>query len=176
MKAKNVIVAVLMLGMALVSCDKQGQSKMTVRMTDAPGDFEHVFVDVQEVQVHYSGGGNPGAWVSLQTNAGIYDLLTLQNGITTVLAPNTVIPSGKITQIRLILNTQNSVVVDGLTFPLQTSSATQTGLKINLNTVLDPGEDYEVLLDFDAEKSIVLEGNGSYSLKPTIKVLSIVQL
>lgn len=172
----NLVLAIVVVGLTVMSCKKEGSSNMTVKMTDAPGDFENVFIDIQEVQVHYSDDSNPNGWVTLNTNAGVYDLLTLQNGISTVLAPGTGIPSGKISQIRLILNSQNSVVIDGISFPLKVNSATQSGLKINVDAFLEPGSDYEVLVDFDAGKSIVTEGNGTFTLKPTIKVLSVVEL
>jgi hypothetical protein len=65
------------------ACHKEetGSSRMTVKMTDAPGDFQQVNIDVIEVKVHHSADG----WVSLPTVAGIYDLLTLQDSVTTVL-------------------------------------------------------------------------------------------
>ncbi|MNJ81020.1 hypothetical protein D3C77_796330 [compost metagenome] len=64
-------------------------------------------------------------------------------------------------------------MVDSTYYPLATPSAQQSGLKINLKSDFAPNQVYEVLLDFDAENSIVTQGNGSYSLKPVIKVLSI---
>lgn len=80
------------------------------------------------------------------------------------------IPSGRINQIRLILGDDNTVVIDGQTFPLSTPSAQQSGLKLNVNQELEGGILYEYILDFDADKSIVRQGNGGYSLKPVIRV------
>ena len=57
-------------------------------------------------------------------------------------------------------------------YDLTTPSAQQSGLKLNLNATLTPGVDYNLLLDFDANKSIVLTGNGEYQLKPVIRVIS----
>jgi hypothetical protein len=166
------IAAAASLGLFLVStgCNKEkGSSKMTVRMVDAPGDFQQVNVEVLQVQVNHDGQG----WLNLPTNAGIYDLLTLQNDVSATLVNVGVLPSGHLNQFRLILGDENNVMVDSLYYPLATPSAQQSGLKINLNTDFAPNTTYELLLDFDAEQSIVTQGTGAYSLKPVIKVLSI---
>lgn len=162
-----------MAAMTLLGCKKpENTGHMTVKMTDAPGDFEQVNVDIREVEVHVSGYG----WVSLPTNQGVYDLLTLQNDITTVLVNEGELPAGHLNQFRLILGGSNTVKVDGAYFPLATPSAQQSGLKININADVSPNETYELLIDFDAGESIVEEGNGGYSLKPVIKLAGIVEL
>ncbi len=163
------LVAVGALGVSTGCKKKEGESQMTVKMVDAPGDFQQVNVEVLQVQVHNSGQG----WINLPTNAGMYDLLTLQNDVSATLVNVGSLPSGHLEQLRLILGSNNTVMVDSLMFPLATPSAQQSGLKINLNTDFAPNTQYELLLDFDAEQSIVIQGNGSYSLKPVIKVLSI---
>ncbi|WP_341900558.1 DUF4382 domain-containing protein [Fluviicola taffensis] len=163
------LVAVGLLGVSTGCKKKEGESHMTVKMVDAPGDFQQVNVEVLQVQVHHSGQG----WINLPTNSGVYDLLTLQNDVSATLVNVGTLPSGHLEQFRLILGDENSVMVDSLYYPLATPSAQQSGLKINLNTDFAPNSTYEVLIDFDANSSIVTQGNGSYSLKPVIKVLSI---
>ena len=44
-------------------------------------------------------------------------------------------------------------------------------MKINLHADLTEGITYTILLDFDAARSIVVTGNGAYSLKPVIRAL-----
>lgn len=158
---------------AVLGCKKMDNTgHMTVKMTDDPGDFEQVNVDIREVLVHVEGHG----WVNLPTNQGVYDLLTLQNDITTVLVNEGELPAGHLNQFRLVLGGSNTVKVDGVYFPLATPSAQQSGLKININADVAPNETYELLIDFDAGESIVEEGNGGYSLKPVIKLEGIVEL
>tara|TARA_R110002072_G_scaffold174802_17_gene330569 strand:+ start:27825 stop:28607 length:783 start_codon:yes stop_codon:yes gene_type:complete len=157
---------------AFISCsddddsNEQGTSRLMVSMTDAPGDYEHVYVDVQDVVVKYNDNEDE---VSLgNINAGIYDLLELTGGISVLLADEEV-PSGNISQMRLVLGSENSIVIDGETYPLQTPSAQQSGLKLNVNQTLEDGILYEFLLDFDVNESIVVQGNGGYLLKPVIR-------
>lgn len=154
-------------------CKKpESTGHLTVKMTDAPGDFEQVNVDIREVMVNVEGHG----WVSLPTNQGVYDLLTLQNEITTVLVNQGELPAGHLNQFRLILGGSNTVKVNGAYFPLATPSAQQSGLKINIGADVQANETYELLIDFDAAKSIVTEGNGGYSLKPVIVSEGIIEL
>lgn len=139
---------------------------MQMEMTDTPGNYLHVYVDVVSVAVHGNGG-----WMVLNTRDTIYDLLTLQNDITAVLADSTLLPTGKITQLRLILGSRNSVVLnDSSAHDLTIPSAMQTGIKINMNTTIEPNKTTRVLIDFDANQSINITGNGEYKLSPVIKV------
>ncbi len=141
-------------------------ARMSVKLVDAPGDYEAVFVDVQDVVIKYNGSDDEV--VIGDVNAGVYNLLELTGGVSILLVDDE-IPAGSISQIRLILGDNNTVVVDGETFPLQTPSAQQSGLKINVNETLEPGIFYEFILDFDVEESIVQQGNGGYLLKPVIR-------
>ncbi len=158
---------------AFTSCNKdETSSRMTVRMHDVPADFKAVNVQILEVQAHYEGKG----WITLSTQAGIYDLLELQNGVSAVIAEDESIPSGKMTQMRLILGGKNTVETDSEIIDLELSSQDKTGLKINVNSMIEPGHDIEVMLDFDVDQSLVINGGGTIKLKPVIKLESFVQL
>lgn len=157
-----------------VSCDseKEGTGRIVVRLTDNPGDYEAVNVDIQDIQVKASDEEGENGWISLPgVNKGVYNLLELTNGTETVLT-NSEYPSGRIEQLRLILGNNNSVVVNETTFPIATPSAQQTGLKLLLNADLISGITYSVLLDFDAARSVVKLGNGGYLLKPVINAIA----
>jgi hypothetical protein len=154
-------------------CKKDSrQSTMVVHMTDAPAAWAEVNVEIQEVLVHLA----DSSWMTLNTNAGVYNLLDLQNDVTVVIADSTGVPAGHVTQMRLILGSNNSLSdTSGASFALTIPSGQQTGIKINLNTTLQANMTTEVLLDFDAEQSVVDLGAGLYLLKPVIKVESITQ-
>jgi hypothetical protein len=115
---------------------------------------------------------NSATTVNLDVNPGIYNLLDFANGADTLIAFADV-PSGELSQVRLILGPNNSIVVDGQPYPLETPSAMQSGLKLNVHSTLQPGVLYELLLDFDANKSTVEEGNGNFQLKPVIQVVDL---
>lgn len=150
------------------ACNKEGeeQSNLTVLMTDAPVNYTAVMIDIQRVEVT----GDGGDAIIINTNAGIYNLLDFANGVNTIIATGDLLP-GTISQIRLILGPNNTVMVDGVVHPLNTPSAEQSGLKIQVHRVFEPGVSYSILLDFDANQSIVALGNGGYNLKPVIRVI-----
>jgi hypothetical protein len=154
----------------LSSCkdNDKDQAHVNVRMTDAPAAYDAVYIDVQGVEITGAGGGT----VVLSSNPGIYNLLELSNGTDTLIAAGG-IDAGQVEQIRLILGTNNTIVVDGVTHPLTTPSAQQSGLKLQVNRTFEPGVEYGILLDFDANKSIVMQGNGDYSLKPVIRTVDV---
>lgn len=158
----------LLLALFFVACSNDNTARLKVRLTDAPGDFEEVNIDIQGVQVN-AGTGNNG-WTDLEIKTGVYNVLEFTNGIDTLLG-TTELPAGKIQQIRLILGDENSVTVDGETHAMTTPSAQQSGLKLNLHATLQEGVTYTILLDFDAARSVVEKGNHTYSLKPVIRVV-----
>lgn len=169
------LVALCLLGMAACNKDQEtiGKATLQVRLTDAPGDYEAVYIDLQGIEINPSETSDETAgWVRLKnTQAGVYDLLKLTNGLDTLLASE-VIPAGKIEQIRLILGNKNSVKVNGTTYTLKTPSSQQSGLKLKVNTTLQEGIIYTMLLDFDAAKSVVQTGSsGNYNLKPVIRTI-----
>ncbi|QLE01329.1 DUF4382 domain-containing protein [Galbibacter sp. BG1] len=144
-------------------------ARVMVKLVDAPGDYEKVNVDIQDVLINRS-DDEEGGWESIgEIEAGVYDLLELTGGASVVLADNE-IPEGEIKQMRLVLGDENSVVVDGEEFALDTPSAQQSGLKLKFDDAqIEGGYTYEITLDFDAEKSVVSAGNsGKYILKPVI--------
>ena len=166
----------------LFSCsndDSNGDdtARVQVRLTDAPGDYSEVVIDVLDVMVKSDSEVSEEGWVSL---AGVqpkqYDLLKLTGGITELLA-DARIEAGYLGQIRLVLGTDNYLVLNGDDVndassrqPLSTPSAQQSGLKIKIDQELEAGEEYEFLLDFDVDKSIVSAGNsGGFILKPVIR-------
>ncbi len=176
MKATTKFFILAALFLIFVSCGKnRGTGTLTVKMKDQPIAYSNVFIEVLGVELHHSKPNQEdGGWQILDTEAGVYDLLTLQDGVLATLAEDETLPVGYVNQMRLILGSNNSVVIDSDTFPLLLSSQDKTGLKFNLNAeIIDDGE-VEVIFDFDAEKSIVIEGNGQYRLKPVLKVESII--
>ncbi|HHT8995532.1 DUF4382 domain-containing protein [Burkholderia cenocepacia] len=152
-----------------------------VAMTDAPScGFDHVYVTVSQVRVNANANAadNDGGWstVSLATPQKI-DLLSLTNGVLADLG-QTALPAGQYQQVRLVLaqnqgNTlANSVVPTGGTEQaLATPSATQSGYKIIQPFTVQPNTLVDLVLDFNACKSIVQRGNGSYALKPVVTAI-----
>ncbi|HQI45420.1 MAG TPA: DUF4382 domain-containing protein, partial [Bacteroidales bacterium] len=114
---------VAVIGMFYSSCkkDQNVTTPVKVRLTDAPGNFQQVNVEILGVEFKI----NKDTEVNLNINQGIYNLLDYTNGLDTLIAYADV-PSGKLSQIRLILGTNNTVMVDSVIYPLSTPSAMQS--------------------------------------------------
>jgi hypothetical protein len=167
------VVGFLMTVLFITACsdDDPNNARIEVRLTDAPGDYDEVNIDIQAVEIHTDDENSEGGWESLDINPGVYNILEFTNGLDTLLGVIDV-PVGKVSQIRLVLGDDNSIKVDGGLLDLSTPSAQQSGLKLNVHTELKAGITYTFLLDFDAARSIVKTGTGSYKLKPVIRVIT----
>lgn len=153
----------------LIACSKENTSTNTtlkIKLTDAPVNADEVNVDIQQVRVNFR--NDSSGWVNLNTIAGVYDLLGLQNGVDTLLATGT-IPSNSIKEISFVLGASNSIKVNGIVYPLTIPSGSESGLKIKVDKQLTSPVD-SLLIDFDAALSIHQTGNGDYHLKPVLKV------
>lgn len=145
---------------------------LNIRLTDAPTALDSVVVDIQEVRVLFSSDSadttySDSSWVVMNTNAGLYDLLSFQNGVDTLLATSPV-PDDTVHQIRFILGSGNYVVESGTRYPLIIPSGSQSGLKVNLSRAMNATLQ-TVTIDFDAAASIRKVGNN-YFLRPVLLV------
>ncbi len=149
-----------------------GTGTLKVDLTDAPADYEAVLVDVQGLRINVNDADtSEGNWIDLELDTiGQIDLLMFTDGNTVQLSEDE-IPAGYLSQIRLILGDNNQIVVSGDTLDMDTPSAQQSGLKVNVHDSIADGETFSMMLDFDAEKSVVEKGNGNYSLKPVLSVI-----
>ncbi|HEX2936098.1 MAG TPA: DUF4382 domain-containing protein [Bacteroidales bacterium] len=157
----------------LFACTKDGDQNVTmkVHLTDAPGDYEQVLIDIQDLQIHVTGDGNENGWQSLPVEKGVYNLLDFRNGMDALLATTT-LPAGKISQMRLVLGSNNQIKKEGTLYNLETPSAQQSGLKFNIDATLTEGITYELWIDFDAARSIVENGSNQYILRPVIRTFT----
>jgi hypothetical protein len=178
-KIRNISLAFLLSTFCIISCsdadeklvvDNTGEEKsvtsLFVRLTDAPGDYQQVNINVMQVRVQKT----DSLWYDLTTNSGYYDLLTLQNGVDTTIVNDTLSKGTQITGLRLVLGDSNTVMVDSVMYPLQVPSGSTSGFKIKFSDTLS-ADSLNILLDFDAEKSVLKKGQkDEYLLKPVIKV------
>lgn len=163
------LVPAFLFAVMFTSCkdDSSSMTRFNVRMTDAPGEYDAVYISVKEVQVLTSEGTSV-LEADLQEP---FDILKYRMGKDILIASED-IPSGEIQEIRLILNeTGNEVVIDGETFNMTTPSGQTSGVKLKVHDELISGVAYTMILDFDVASSIVETGNGKFVLKPVIRAI-----
>lgn len=162
-------------------CDSSGSSggtgTMAVNMTDAPAPYDSVHITINKVEVRNedadSESENDG-WTSIMDGQMTVNLLELSNGSKISLGSQE-LETGTYEQIRLVLGDDNTVTVDGETYALQTPSAQQSGLKLEVDAEVEENTEYSLLIDFDAARSIVNQGNGDYLLKPVIRAVNLAE-
>jgi hypothetical protein len=168
---KKTAIFLLLISAFLTGCQKQentnsGSTRLTFRLTDAPALYDKVNIDIIGAQAIIDGNT-----IDLDVNAGVYNLLDFTNGKDTVIVDQE-IPSGELSQIRLILGENNTIHKGEYSHELTTPSAQQSGLKLNVHNTFVQGVAYEYIIDFDAAKSIVTTGSGKYILKPVLRVFT----
>jgi hypothetical protein len=156
---------------------------LRLSLTDSPAcGYEQVWVTVTRVRVHRSSTADDddGGWVEIPLAQPLkVDLLTLTNG--------TLVPLGQVelradtyTQLRLVLADNGSRApwaneakpMGGAMAPLTTPSAQQSGLKLNVQMTVPPGQVADFAIDFDACRSVHTAGkSGKTMLKPVLAVI-----
>ena len=149
---------------------------LSVALTDAPAcGFDAVNVTVNKIRVNASSTASDtdGGWTDITLNpARKINLLNLTNGVLDTLG-QTPLAAGHYSQLRLVLDANANTVVPtgGTEQALVTPSAVQSGIKLTNEFDVAAGQQVDLVLDFNACKSVVTQGNGRYLLKPVVKVV-----
>lgn len=197
----SLVAASLLVAFMLIfsACTKNGINasgggKVSIYLTDGPGEFDSVFIDIQKVEVkidtstgdrnnddrckndddrddHQKRRDDYGEWVDINFTPSIIDVLSLRNGVETKLGDAN-IATGTVRKIRITLGTQNRVVKNGVTSTLELRNETNNFLYVKLydkhrerNT---DNSNVSVWVDFDVANSIY-EKDGKFYLKPVLR-------
>jgi hypothetical protein len=172
MQSRTVSLLLFLLVVTFFACEKsdesnaQEQTRLDIYLTDGPGDYQQVNVDILQIRIKTA--YDTSQWLDVPTKTGVYNLLDFQKGVDTLLASG-MVPANILREVRFVLGNNNSVMVDSILYPMETPSAQESGLKIKVDKTLAATID-SLTLDFDAEQSVLKTGNGMYKLKPVIKV------
>ncbi len=140
-------------------------------LTDAPGEFSEVNITFSEISVKFG-----DTWITVSETEQTFNLLSLTGGLTALMGEEALV-SGEYGQIRLLISSAEVVIVeepDEITYPLQIPSGSASGLKIGKGfTIEEEGEVLELVIDFDAARSInKLGSNDLYQLKPVLRLVA----
>lgn len=171
------LILTLILSLYIISCSdstidpaQNGNGRLKIYMVDSPAELDSVIVNVLQVSVHKAGNDTTeGGWTIINDSERYFDLLQLTNGASVVLG-DTLLESGKYTQIRLLLGEDNYVYDNGIRYDLTVPSGQQSGLKLIHPFDIIADNLYELYLDFNVDKSVHINGTGQYIIKPTIRV------
>ena len=148
-----------------------GQGVLVLRITDAPKDLEGVmgvFVTLSDVEVHNSAYDkvSEAGWSTIVDQPQTFDLLLIKD--VKELLGSASLEVGKYTQLRLNVEKAWLIFDDESSYDLKIPPE-----KIMLVHPFDieEGQQTELLLDFDAEKSIHKTGKETYTMNPVIKII-----
>jgi hypothetical protein len=189
----SAVIAMVLVFSACTKSGVNGNASVAVFLTDGPGDFDAVNIDIQKVEVkvdkdeqhkrddnrnrldddkddHLKRKDDFGEWIDLNFAPKVIDVLSLRNGIETQLGTAN-IDAGTVRKIRITLGTKNTVVKAGVTHDLLLDSQTSNFLYVNLfedHRERGNRNDVKVWVDFDIASSIV-EANRKFYLKPVLR-------
>jgi len=181
------VTGALLAGAACYKDDASGpgnrQSLAKVLLTDAPFPFDTVqSVDVYIVSIAASTEPDTGSsadsvqWVTITEPRQRIDLLTLQQGTTTLLGEGD-IPADQYRAVRLIIDTDSSRIrfADGSDALVHWGGAGQQAIHAFVEApVAVPEEGAEIVIDFDVGRSFHYDdlGDGGFNFFPWIRAVN----
>lgn len=177
----------------------KGQSQVSMYMMDGPGDFFKVFIDIRQISIevdtamkqndqdnddqwddnyngeHRDAGDKSVIWDTLDITPGVYDLLSLRNGVDTLIGSG-IFKTGKIVKIKVTIGSDNTVYTDSTThftlhFPGADTTHTFT-VNVRREDVDDmSSNEFKMWIDFNIARSIFFE-NGKFLLQPFFEVFN----
>ena len=191
--ARLALAAVTMGALLTSGCSdttRAGAGRLSILLTDAPGDVHKAVVTISQIYLLRSGGD--GSRLVLRSDPITTDLLTLAND-TKVLVEDAVVPAGTYSELRFVVTGAyvEAENADGSTgiyatspdYPglpagaavagaLQMPSFAQSGLKVKLpgDAVTIEGEQKVLLVDFDVAQSFGRQAgqSGQWVMHPVV--------
>jgi hypothetical protein len=149
---------------AVVACEPTAPRlvPVTLHLTDAPGvpafssspDGEPLTVTGATVRISRtyltSGESEEGPGLTITSEVQEFDLLAL-NGAAAALLGNALIPEGRYSQLRLVVESADVTLSDGITHTLFVASGEASGIKVTFpGTITVGGSATDITVDFDA--------------------------
>lgn len=188
---------VLVAAFALGACDDEsvngtGDARLTVMLTDAPGDLEDAFVKISKVvlirNAADSTSQNATGRIEITPDVtGYIDLLNLTGGRVMELIDSEAVEAGSYSQVRVVVDEAYIRLKDGRVFAtagadlpagvtaagtLKCPSCSQSGYKVNFGGAgLNIQDNSTIVLDFDAHQSFGHEAgkSGQWIMRPVLR-------
>lgn len=167
----GIIVLVLVIGgivMMRGSGTATGQGKVVVAITDAAADMGNVTevrMQVSKVELQSETEG----WVTVSTDNKTFDLLKLKAEGRLALVATSDLKSGTYNQMRVMIDKIEVTTKDGVTTEAKLPSGE---FKMNGDVTIVAGETSSVNLDFLADASLHMTGNGEFIFAPVVRMES----
>jgi len=167
------LVGIGLFSLACEGPDNSPKALVNVLLVDAPARWDSVVVEIQGVEIDFVQSGRQGEiqkiWMPYEPAKKTINLSVLVNG-TALTVSRKEFPLGQITAITLKLGTSHALYQGDTRYPL-TLPSDITDYSQSLKVNLDAGISYDLVLDFDLEKSIRVTQTSPLKLAytPTIQ-------
>lgn len=181
---KLFILLIIIPFIALAGCNLTGDGglfsgNLTMKLTDDPINLdgktvESINVTITKVEVSKGTEEEDDAeWITVIDEKQKYDLMKLQDGNWDFLAEDVSLEAGQYNQIRIHVTRENTITFenDSTEYDLKIPSAAESGVKLVGTFTVVAGQETEVVVDFDAEESVHVTGEGRYIMRPTIRMV-----
>jgi len=155
---------------AVAEQERDGQDDTSDNQTPTDGSVTDNVTATSDNQTPEQADQYDGGWITLEIGEGAstFDLLQVQ-GINQFFADG-LIAAGKYTQVRLVVDKVEVALGGNDPVPARIPSGV---LKLVSPFNVVAGETISLVLDFDAEKSVNVTGNGEIIFKPVVKISTV---
>jgi hypothetical protein len=185
---KFLSVCVAIVATVLVSCKKEsevapnpgnassGRSSFNVKMTDAPGDYAALNVQIAKVEVF----GAESGWITLSNSIHNVNVIDLTNGAETMLAANAAVDAGLYTKLKITFGEQYALKLNAGAEYGGVSLSTATDVKLSwvgpkevilvINKQMEASASADLLIDFEVTESVTKFGD-EYVITPVMEII-----
>lgn len=190
MKTKGLIITLLPLviflffaGCQEFGIDSDQPGKLVVKVTDAPFPIdliEEANVTITKIEIRTEADSGDYPFQTIFEGSREFNLMELRNGVTEELV-EAELPAGEYNLIRLYVDSASIKVKGHGDYQVKVPSGAETGIKLFIEPSLRVagGLTAELLLDFNLDKSFVLQGNintpagiKGFIFKPVIRAVN----
>jgi hypothetical protein len=170
---------ILLFSALIWSCNEMDSSPkalVNVLLIDAPAQWDSVIVEIQGVELELVLNGREGEiqriFLPYEPGDKQVDISQLVGGVALPVAREE-LGLGKITGITLKLGSRNFLFLDETGYPLELPGG-ETDYYLAIEIDLEAGISYDLILDFDLEKSVQAKSTTplSFDFKPTLLAYS----
>lgn len=139
-----------------------------IKLVDAPAAFDQVNIVVRRISVHRASASATFGWSVISEDVSTFDLVRLRNGVSATMVAVS-LQSGRYDGITVLFGTSN-VLEDGFERTVEIPSAIRNGAVIDADFDVAEGQLLGLTFDMDVSRSIRLNADGRYELRPVIRV------